>query len=66
MSSLDCPSCRGSVVEIALANGESTIVMRSCSRCDARGWSAGGRTIDLTEALDEIAEVGRSRRRRTD
>lgn len=62
MTTATCPSCRGPVVEIVLAATESNLMMRSCSRCDARDWSNGGRTIDLTEALDEIAIVGRNRR----
>jgi hypothetical protein len=52
------------MVEIAVAGGDSPLVMRSCSRCDARGWSSAGRTIDLTEALGELAATGRARRRR--
>jgi len=62
MSTATCPSCRGPVVEIVLGARESPLTMRSCSRCDARDWSNGGRTIDLTEALGEIAVVGRNRR----
>jgi hypothetical protein len=63
MSTLACPGCRGPVVEISLGTPDSPLVMRSCSRCDARGWSNAGRTIDLTEALGEIAATGRTRRR---
>lgn len=62
MSAARCPSCRGPVVEIVLGTGDSPLMMRSCSRCDARDWSKRGRTIDLTEALDQISSVGRNRR----
>jgi hypothetical protein len=52
------------MVEIVLPGGDSPLVMRSCSVCDARGWSRQGRTIDLTEALDDLSEAGRARRGR--
>lgn len=62
MGDRTCPECSGPMIEIALDNGGSPLVMRSCSRCDARRWSTAGRGIDLDSALRELAASGGSRR----
>jgi hypothetical protein len=62
MGARTCPECDGPMIEIALANGDSPLVMRSCSRCDAREWSSAGQGIDLTSALRELSESGGGKR----
>ena len=64
MGARTCPDCGGPVIEIALANGYTPLVMRSCSTCDAREWSSDGRGIDLRAALSELASTGGGKRRK--
>jgi endogenous inhibitor of DNA gyrase (YacG/DUF329 family) len=64
MGARSCPECGGAVIEIEIASGETPLVMRSCSKCDAREWSADGRGIDLTTALRELSDSGGGKRRR--
>lgn len=62
MGARTCPECGGPMIEIALANGDSPLVMRSCSHCDSREWSSAGEGIDLTSALQELSESGPRKR----
>lgn len=64
MPSTRCPRCGGPVVEIVLSADEKGITMRSCSTCDAREWGAGGRSVDLSEVIDELGASGAVRRHR--
>jgi hypothetical protein len=50
-----CPRCSSPLVEIRIAQGESTLRMRSCSTCDTRQWDTDGRVTGLDSVLAEVA-----------
>ena len=64
MTSTRCPLCGGPVVEIVLAADDKGLTMRSCSTCDALQWGAVGRSVDLSEVIDELSASGATRRHR--
>jgi len=56
---MSCPICRASkLVEISLSLGPSTVVMKSCSRCDTRWWAENGEQV----GLDGVLELAATRR----
>jgi hypothetical protein len=46
-----CPRCRGPLVAIEITLSGKDLLMRSCSKCDVRFWSARGKDVDLTDVL---------------
>jgi hypothetical protein len=54
MSVARCPRCPNTLVSISITIGGERRTMRSCSRCDYRGWYAG----DPAERLEQMALSG--------
>ena len=49
-------------MEIGLFDGDSRLVMRSCSRCDHRSWSKAGSPARITAVLETVGDSGRRRK----
>jgi hypothetical protein len=48
-----CPSCaKGSLIEIRMSVGGSTVTFRRCGRCEAQGWESLEAPITLANVLD--------------
>jgi len=60
--STPCACCGGPTVEIGLFDGDSRLVMRSCSRCDHRSWSKAGAPTRLDAVLATVGHAGTRRR----
>lgn len=65
MSATKCPCCPHALVSISITISGERRTMRSCSRCDYRGWYAGDPTdrlerITLSGVLDEISDERRA------
>jgi transcriptional regulator NrdR family protein len=46
-----CPCCATDLVRIAIAAEGRTILMRSCTSCSRRWWTADGLPVDPTDIL---------------
>jgi hypothetical protein len=54
-----CPRCSSPLVEIRIAQGESTLRMRSCGTCDTRHWDTDGEATGLDSVLAEVSAAKR-------
>ena len=54
MSASKCPCCPNTLVSISITISGERRTMRSCSRCDYRGWYSG----DPTDRLERMALAG--------
>jgi len=57
-----CACCGAPTVEIGLFDGDSRLVMRSCSRCDHRTWSKAGNPARIDAVLATVGSSGTKKR----
>jgi hypothetical protein len=54
-----CPGCAVDLVRIAIVVDDHTVLMRSCTSCSRRWWSADGLPVDPTDVLGRRFEPSR-------
>ncbi len=57
-----CERCATELVTISIVVDGNDLEMYSCTTCDTRAWSHGGKPVDLAFALSEVGlHAGRQR-----
>jgi hypothetical protein len=46
-----CPGCGSALAAVVIHANDREVMMRSCTRCDRRWWTADGEVADPTEVF---------------